>query len=344
MKYQLYTTSKKAWDAMIETIDGAQKSIFLEMYIFLDDTAKSHDFIGKLKNKAREGLRIIVVADAFGSKELGPHMVSEIRKAGIEFIFFSHWLRHIHRKVLIVDEKIAFIGGVNIGERFKQWNDLQIKMHAMLAKNLLHSFAYTYEMAGGKDEKILKMRDKKFVRKLKFSLIENWPIRNIYSMKKHYVEKITQARHSIRMVTPYFTPPRWLISLLDDAIRRRVNVEIILPEKVDWKISTSINYHYMCKLHELGIRFYLMKKMNHAKLLIIDNEEGLIGSQNVDFLSFQLNNEVGIFSKDKKLVAEISKVFGRWKKRSRVFQPNNYRMRPLDYLTFMLAKILRPIL
>ena len=64
MKYQIYTTSKKAWDAMIEAIDEAQKSIYIEMYIFLDDTAKSHDFIGKLKKKAREGLKVAIVADA----------------------------------------------------------------------------------------------------------------------------------------------------------------------------------------------------------------------------------------------------------------------------------------
>lgn len=122
---------------------------------------------------------------------------------GIEFIFFSHWLRHIHRKILIVDEKIAFIGSVNIGKRFNKWNDLQLEIRGKIVKAILKSFAYTYMMAGGKNYKILNYRKKKITTKLKFWLIEHWPIRNIYTLKKHYVEKIMHAekknsnRHSL---------------------------------------------------------------------------------------------------------------------------------------------------
>jgi cardiolipin synthase len=182
------------------------------------------------------------------------------------------------------------------------------------------------------------------VAKLKSQLIENWPIKNIYSLKSHYVEKITNAKRSIKIITPYFTPPRWLISLLDDATRRGVEVEILVPEKVDWKIFTSLNYRYIHKLHPMGIKFYLAKNMNHGKLLLIDNEEGLIGSQNIDPLSFELNYEVGIFFKEKKLLEELNVIFEKWKSNSFVFEPRNYKMRPIDYFVFAIAKILRPIL
>lgn len=219
-----------------------------------------------------------------------------------------------------------------------------MKMHGLLARKLLRSFAYTYEMAGGKDKKILRLREKKIIRKLKSNLVEHWPIKNIYSMKEHYIEKIKNAKHNIKMVTPYFTPPRWLISLLDDAVRRKLKIEILVPEKADWKISNSINYHYMHKLHDMGIRFYLTKKMNHAKLLLIDDKEGLVGSQNVDPLSFHVNSEAGIFSKDKRLAKEISEIFNRWKKNSKFFRPGNYKMHLADYLALILIKILRPIL
>jgi len=344
MSYRLYTTSVKAWDAMIEAIDQAQKSIYIEMYIFLGDTTESHDFIGKLKQKAAEGVKIVIVADAFGSSDLSKETVTGIRESGIEFIFFSHWLRHIHRKILIVDEKIAFIGGVNIGKLFIEWSDLQLKISGTMVGKILKSFAYTYGMSGGKDEKILIFREGKLGTMLKSQLIENWPIKNIYSLKNHYVEKITGAITSIKIITPYFTPPRWLISLLDDALRRKVRVEVLIPEKVDWKIFTSLNYRYINNLYPLGIKFYLTKNMNHSKLLIIDDEEALIGSQNIDPLSFELNYEAGIFLKEKKLAQKLSGIFEEWKNNSVEFEPKNYKMRAIDYVVLAITKILPPIL
>ncbi len=329
---------------MIESIDNAQKSIYLEMYIFERDTTASHDFIGKLKHKARMGVRVIIVADAFGSKNLKKEISSKIENSGIEFLFFSNWLRHIHRKILIVDERVAFIGGVNIGKRFTHWNDLQLKINGRIVKRILRSFAYTYEMAGGKNKKILRYLERKFTAKLKFFVLEHLPNKNIYTLKSHYIKKITDAKKSIQIATPYFTPPNWLISLLDNALRRGVEVEILIPRNVDFKIMNRINVLYMQKLHSLGAKFYLAKKMNHAKLLIIDGEEGLIGSQNIDLLSFQLNSEAGIFFKEKELLAELEAVIKKWKQHSEIFKPSRHKMSLIDYLILTLMKILRPIL
>ena len=344
MQYKLYTTSFKAWDAMIEAIDGASKSIYFEMYIFERDTSASHDFIGKLKKKARNGVQVVIVADAYGSKNMKNEFANSMKATGIELIFFSHWLRHIHRKVLVIDKKMAFIGGVNIGKRFAHWNDLQLRVSGRIVRRILSSFAYTYKMAGGKDAKILKLKDARLTSKLKFWLIEHWPTKNIHTLKGHYVDKISHAQKSILIATPYFTPPRWLSSLLDSAIRRGVSVEILIPKNSDLKIMNPINLHYMHKLFPLGVKFYLAKKMNHAKLLIIDNEEGLIGSQNIDLASFELNSEVGIFFKEKNLLAELQATVKKWKQNSELFQPKKYRMRLIDYLILALSKIFYPIL
>lgn len=340
----MHTTSLKAWDAMLRAIDGAQKSIYLEMYIFLDDTKKSHNFIGKLRAKARSGVRVVIVADAYGSKLLKEEIASTLVQSGIEFIFFSHWLRHIHRKILIVDEKIAFIGGVNIGRRFRHWQDLQLELRGRVVKSLLKSFAYTYAMAGGKNPKILAYRERKLVGKLRFWLLEHWPTKNIHTLKNHYVEKISGAKKSIQIATPYFTPPRWLISLLDNAVRRGVAVEILIPKKGDHAFVNLLNYRYMYDLYALGVKFYLSKTMNHSKLLVIDGEEGLIGSQNMDLVSFGLNSEVGVFFREKNLLRELEQVIATWKKHSTKFEPKRYKMKISDYFTLALLKVFRPIL
>lgn len=344
MKYKLYTTSHTAWDAMIKSIEKAQKSIYLEMYIFLDDTAESHDFFGKLAQKASAGVEVIVVADAFGSKEIKKETLAFLKSSGVEVLFFSHWLRHIHRKILIIDKKIAFMGGVNIGKRFFNWHDLQLKLGGKVVTRLLKSFAYTYEMAGGKNEKMLLLRKKKLSYSLKYWVIEHLPGRNIYTLKNHYIEKISKAESSIQIATPYFTPPRWLISILDNAIRRGVKVELIVPLHADLPLMDHINYRYMQDVKKIGVDFFLTKTMLHAKLLLIDNREGLIGSQNLDLASFNINSEVGLFFTEKKLISDLERVITKWKRDSVPLESKKFTMHTIDYLIFALSKILRPIL
>lgn len=344
MKYRLYTTSWKAWDAMLFAIRHARRSIFLEMYIFLDDTRESHDFIGALREKAREGIRVVVVADAYGSKPLRKETIEDLRFDGVELLFFSDWLRHIHRKILVVDEKTAFMGGVNIGRRFAHWNDLQVRLAGRIVGRILQSFAYTYEMSGGQDVKILAYRDQKFPTRVRLWFIEHWPLRNIYTLKDYYIENIARATKTIRIVTPYLTPPRWLVSLLDTAVQRGVHVEIIIPRKADWVIMDRINYRYADKLTRLGIKIHLSRNMNHAKLLLIDDDAGLLGSQNVDIFSFQINAEAGIFFRNRRLVRELSSVIESWKQDAVRFDSEHYRMSLLDYAVLTLLKLLHPIL
>lgn len=344
MKYRLYTTSIKAWNAMLESINQAKESIYIEMYIFLDDTGQEHDFIGALLAKAKAGVQIIIVADSFGSKNIKKQTLSLLQDAGVEFIFFSNWLRHIHRKILIVDKKLAFIGGVNIGKHFTTWNDLQLRLDGHIVKKLLQSFSYTYGMAGGKNKNLLQQQKKRFAYKLQYWLIEHWPIRNIYTLKNEYIEIISKAQKNIKIVTPYFTPPRWLISILESASRRKVSVEIIIPEKVDWRIMNNINYRYMYELYKLGINFYLSKEMNHAKLLLVDDSLGIVGSQNMDVFSFNLNSELGLFFKDKKLLKELLAVFKQWKEESKRFTTSHLKNTWADKMISLLIKILYPIL
>lgn len=329
---------------MLESIQQASESIYIEMYVFSDDTQEDYDFIGIITEKAKSGIRVIIVADAFGSKNLKKKTTEILKQSGVEFIFFSHWLRHIHRKVLIIDEKIAFIGGVNIGKRFLLWDDLQLQIRGTIVKKILSSFSYTYKMAGGKNKSILEYKDRKISAKLKFWILDHWPNKNIHTLKKHYVKKITQAKSKIQIITPYFSPPRWMISLLDDASRRNVKIEILIPQASDLPIIDKLNYFYMNKLHPIGVDFYLTKNMNHSKLLLIDDKEGILGSQNIDHLSFEINSEIGIFFQEKSLLKKLSTVIELWKKDSIQFHPTQYKAKAIDFLIFALVKILHPIL
>lgn len=344
MKYHLYTTSKKAWDAMIKAILGATESIYIEMYIFLGDTNLTHDFLGILKTKALGGVEVVIIVDAFGSMDLKAIAVAELREAGVELIFFSHWLRRTHRKFLIVDKRIAFMGGVNIENKIINWRDVQIKLQGRIVKPILKSFAYAYKMSGGQKVSILQYNNHSLTKKLKGWLIDNWSnTQHSYYLNNYYKQKIIEAQKSIQLVTPYLLPPRWLLALLDHAVARGVNIEIILPRQTDIKSLDKINYLNACRLSAIGVKFYFFPSMMHAKLMLVDGEEGVIGSQNLDILSFGFNMEAGIFFRQKNIISELSRLIERWKRESEFFESGLKKISWHDKLLIAIFKIFYPI-
>jgi len=344
MKYRLYTTSQKAWDGMFKAMSLAKESIYMEMYIFLDDTQATHNFLGLLKDKARAGLEVVIIADAHGSATLREGAVDELKAAGVEFIYFSHWIKRTHRKILIIDNRVAFIGGVNIKEKIRHWRDLQIKIEGKVVLPLLQSFAYSYKMVGGKKETILKYSRLPLVKKIKSWITDNFVGGSkLYNLNFYYQEKIKNATSSIKIVTPYLLPPRWLLALLDDACRRGVNVEIIIPNDTDVKPLNKINYLNTCRLSAFGVKFYLMPMMNHAKIMLIDDSEGVIGSQNMDVLSFNLNMEAGVFFQQKDLVADLKNIIEHWKREAVHFEATGQKIKFLDRFLIAIFKIFYPI-
>lgn len=344
MKYKLYTTSQKAWSGMYEAMSIAKKSIYIEMYIFLGDTSSTHDFISLLKTKAISGLEVVVIADAYGSSELSPEIITELKEAGAEFMFFTHWFKRTHRKIVIIDNEVAFLGGVNIKETIRHWNDLQIKISGKIVKTLLKSFAYTYEMVGGQKKNILFYSRLPLKQKLKSWIIDNLTKKNSqFRLSDNYIKHIAESRESIRIVTPYLMPPRRLLIALDRARKRGVEIEILIPQDTDIKILNKVNYLSARRLISLGIRVYLSKEMNHAKILLIDGEEGLIGSQNIDILSFNFNMEAGVFFKQKHLVSDLNKIFNKWMTDSKLLSAGNYKLKLYDRFLIFFLKFFYPI-
>jgi len=340
MKYKLYTTSQKAWDGMFKAILAAEKSIYIEMYIFLSDTKETHDFLGIIKEKALRGLEIVIIADAYGSYGLSSKDVKDLREAGVEFIFFTHWFKRTHRKILIIDNKTAFLGGVNIKEKIRYWQDLQIQISGKIVKNLVKSFAHTYQMIGGKKESILLYNKLNFPKKVKAFISDSLSIPQVTGvLSDQYIRQIFSAENSIKIVTPYLAPPKKFLTALENACLRGVKVEIIIPENTDIVFLDRVNYLGARRLVAMGVHVYLSKKMNHAKMLLIDDTQGLIGSQNFDFLSFNINIETGVFFKQKYIVADLKKIFDEWLSVSEVANVKLKRISFFDKILTFLSRI-----
>jgi len=331
MKYNFYTTSAEAWRAMIAAIQGAKKSIYWESYIFRGDTQRPN-FINALKRRAKAGVVVKMVVDGFGSFTLRRSVVRELKSAGVEVLFynglipwwnlawFKHWWFHRnHKKLLIVDKKGAFIGGVNVAKRMKHWADLQIELRGAIVRYLIKSFVASYRLSGGRDE----IKYPLLFQKGRVRIFHHSPFTEKSILKNYYKKTLRAARNKVVIVTPYFFPQRWLIKSLKRAIKRGVKVEVVLPSKSDYRFADLANYYLASLLYRPGIKFLFTKKMNHAKAILTDGREAMVGSQNIDAWSFDYNLEGGVVFEDEGMIRQLEKIIERWKGESRELVFNN---------------------
>jgi cardiolipin synthase len=343
MKHLFYTSSKSAWAGLLSTIASAEKSIYLEMYIFLDDTPEGVVLMETLMAKAERGVQVKMILDRFGSYGLSNATRDKLKKAGIELLFFSKFFRRLHRKLVVVDEKIGFLGGVNIHKDARLWDDLLIKVEGRIVHSMIRSFRRIYKQCGGKDAHILDFKQKAILGKTRVWLFEHVPYIRAPRLRDTYSEVIEQAKESIVLVTPYFLPHRWMTQHLREAVARGVRVEVIVPEKTDYSLLTKANMRYMTMLSPDGVHFLQTKTMNHAKVLLVDNKLGLVGSQNIDALSFDFNAEIGVFFTNPEMVRGLRKIVEQWKLSATTFIPAK-KISIGDQIISFIIRLLQPFL
>ncbi len=350
MKYRFYTTSEKAWIAMLEAIRQAKHSIYLESFILTDDH-RTHYFFEALRQKANEGVRVKIIIDRVGSFFFGSINKEKFEKAGVEVLFFHRWFYRTHRKVLIVDDALAFLGGVNIHGSYADWLDLHMRIDGLLVRQLLKSFAKIYALAGGKEQLIPNRKKgqpsktRAVLYKAKTWLIERWPIRGKSVLKDYYQKKCAEAQKSLVIVTPYFLPHAWLLKSLKSAARRGVKIEVMIPKKTDIGIINTLHRIIAYGLKDY-IRILFIPEMNHAKVLLVDDQEGLIGSNNIDAQSFDYNLEASLIFQRKDMVGDLKKILETWRKIALPVEiiEKDYRLTITRVILRWLGKIFHPFL
>lgn len=323
---------------MLEAINSAEKSIYLELFIFDDNTSKHYDFLSALENKAKSGSKVVIVLDIVGSKYLSSKVTTRLRDAGVEVFFYSYLFRRAHRKILVVDEKVAFVGGVNIKDSMKSWKDLQIRVTGrIIIRSILGSFARVYIQCGGKDQYLKNFRYKQPIRKTRLWFVERGIGKREHLLRAQYTSHINAAKRYIIIVTPYLFPPRWLTANIHQALLRGVSVEILMPNASDHHATNMLNRFYASFFTSLGARCLFAPGMNHAKAMLIDGESGVIGSQNLDILSFEWNAEAGLFFSDPGTVRELASIINEWKKDAVIFTSEGYALHWYYFaMTFLL--------
>jgi cardiolipin synthase len=321
MSYRIFTTSEKAWQAMLADIAAARKTIYLQMYILGSDGA-GNGFVAGLCDAARRGVEVKAVLDVVGSFSVWGGVADELRAAGAEVVYASFLFQRMHRKVLVVDDRVAFVGGVNIGKRYARWKDLQARVEGPIVDAIVRSFARAYRSCGGKGTIETKPHREGRLGRARLWFVDHGIGRRRHLMRRYYEERLAAAERSIELVTPYFIPPRWLLAQLHQAILRGASVEVVMPASTDYAWIDVLNRSFASHLVEVGGRCLIGTGMNHAKAMLIDRKEGAIGSQNIDLLSFHMNLEAGVFFEDPAMVRDLSAVIDKWKSEAKPFDPD----------------------
>ncbi|HRY62267.1 MAG TPA: phosphatidylserine/phosphatidylglycerophosphate/cardiolipin synthase family protein [Candidatus Paceibacterota bacterium] len=347
MKYKFFNNSEDTWLAMFEAIKGATESIYWESYIFSNDTSHYLNFFKLLRDKASVGVHVVIVLDGFGSLwfSMNEELLSELKRHGVEVLFWNDWFHRIHKKILIIDEEVAFLGGVNIAHSFKKWQDLHIKISGKkIVKSIVRSFANSYYYGGGRDGRLVSLKRGWKTMKAEIWLLDHFPNAGKFLLKRYYTEKISLATERVTIVTPYFAPKKWLTDLLKKTVERGVEVEVLIPRSGDLRVARISNNIFASHLSQYGIKFYLMNHMNHAKALVVDNRVGLLGSNNIDSQSFDFNIEASLSFEKEEMVNDLRRIVDGWKKDSVLFENGKHNhkwyYRPLEIIFSFIAQII----
>jgi len=326
--YEIYSTSQLAWDAMYQAIFSAQKSVYWELYIFLDD-AEGGRFFDLLEQKSRAGLDVKLVVDAIGSFWLSRRRVESLHAAGVEVLFFSErkkryrgWWKQLisrtHRKILIIDEAIGFIGGVNVDQRMKDWLDIQVRVEGKIVHSLLRSFAKSYIICGGNKKNVRKFLRFRFrVRDDEANLVIDEPSGGKSAVRKKYITALLRARERVILFSPYYFPDRKFLLALWRAKKRGVRVDLLLPLRTDVRLVTYAAYAWFKLLQKIGVNIHLTPNMMHGKGVIVDDDWAMVGSSNLDQISFYDNYEANLEIRKSSVVKNLKNIVGEWVENAR---------------------------
>ena len=318
-----YYSGEKTYDEMLNAINSAKKFIYLCVYIFKRDKI-GKQFIEALTNAKNRGVKIYVLIDGIGElysfrkvrRKLLKHDIKVLRFLPPRLIplNFSINLRN-HRKILVIDGEISFIGGMNIsqdyylndGKAMSSLKDIHFRVTGPIVNQLQNVFESDWQFAGGKINNNLNNVAVNSSTSIVCRTVLDGPGENLDHLSIILLSAINSAKNSIILMTPYFLPSREIIAALQIASFRGVNTIIILPERSNLSYVHWATRHMLWELLEQGVNvFYQPGPFSHSKLFVIDKLYSLIGSANIDPRSLRLNYEVGLEVYDAEFATELS--------------------------------------
>ncbi|HAM88025.1 MAG: Major cardiolipin synthase ClsA [Candidatus Falkowbacteria bacterium GW2011_GWC2_38_22] len=346
--YQLFTDNAILYQAMLADILLAKKSIYLETYIYGNDEI-GRQFRDALTKKAQEGVDVKIIIDDFGA-EVKEDFFHDLIKAGGKIKFFFKIIYSFkilsknnnrnHRKLLIIDENIVYLGSSNIKQKHIAWHEMNIRLQDEVAQYFASVFLDNFQIAH--KHSFLKRFHIAPIRSGLFEIIRDVPSIKFKKIRKRKIELIKQAKKQILIETPYFLPDKNFRKALKSAVKRNVEVIIILPKKSDVKMVDLVRNRYLGLLHKNGIQIYFYDaNFLHGKFLVIDDNSFSLGSANINYRSLYIAFEINLFGWDKNIIKDLKNIFFEDLKKCEIFSYTKWETRPIiqKWVEKLLGKI-----
>ncbi|MFN8391207.1 MAG: phospholipase D-like domain-containing protein [Bdellovibrionota bacterium] len=337
---------------MLEAIRGAKKTINFETFIYWSGDI-GEEFAKAFAERARAGVKVSVVLDWIGMSKLDEKFVSTMKNAGVRVELYHqlHWYdprrfndianldNRTHRKLLIVDGRVGFTGGVGIADEWngdarndKEWRDTHYRIEGPVVSQLQSAFIENWMEAGGEllhgDDYFPELQARG---PAKAQAFRGSPSDASDSIELMYRMAIVSATRSIKLSSAYFVPDRGIVKTLIDAAKRGVKIEILVPgQKIDHQVVRSASRAVWGDLLQAGVKIYeYQPTMFHCKVLVIDGFFTSVGSTNFDSRSFHLNDEVNLNIFDNRIAEQQEAQFEQDRARAKEISLEDWKNRPL---------------
>ncbi|MCP4606787.1 MAG: cardiolipin synthase ClsB [Proteobacteria bacterium] len=340
----LLVDGAQAYPAMLEAIARAEQTILMDSYIFHDDSA-GRLFSSALTERARNGVEVYLIVDGVGTLPVSSEFFDEMKRAGIHVLVYRppapwrrNWgiLRRNHRKLLVVDCRVGFAGGLNIGKEWQPtkkgglgWHDIHVRVEGPAVRELAKLAVSTWRVHAGVD-----LNQRRFLRESKsvgpeyVSIIGSRERKKRRAIRKSYLQAIRKARRYIYIANAYFLPDAGFRRALRNACKRGVDVRVMVPLRGDILSFQLASEALWSRAMRAGIRIFLWKEaVLHAKTAVIDDQWATVGSFNLDHRSWTMNLEVNVNTVGPTLARELKKVFREDQQRCRELTRKEWRKR-----------------
>lgn len=360
----IFTDGTKKFKQLFEDLRGAKNHINLEYFTIYDDDLGTQ-LREILIEKAKEGIKVRVLYDIFGSKGSKQRFFKELIAHGGEVQPFmqSKW-RYLnfrinfrnHRKIVVIDGTIGYIGGFNVGDqyigknpRFGYWRDTHLRIVGSSVLQLQSRFFMDWFASAKTPSVAIGLEyfpQNELDQSIPMQIVSSGPESDIQKIKQGYIKMIMGARNHIRIETPYFIPDDALMETLLIALKSGLKIDLVIPNKPDHPFVYRATEYYARQLMEAGANVYAYQNgFMHVKAIVVDDVVVSLGSANWDIRSFKLNFEANAFIYHQDTVLDIKETINRDIKKSQKISPEYFNAQSI-YTRFkqLASRLLSPLL
>lgn len=357
-----FTDGASLYESIFADIESAKETIFAEYYIIENDKI-SDRFIDTLIKKANEGVNVKIVVDAVGSWKVKNKTKQRLADAGIEYHeflpvslpFFGRKINYRnHRKILLIDNEIGYIGGMNVADRYIEgkksigkWRDTHIKVIGDGVQGLAKVFRKDYHFVSRQLTSISTKTPSKVdgFTPCNMQTVFSGPDMEYRAIMQTYLRIIMQSKKYVYIESPYFMPNEAVRSALVTAAKSGVEIKIIIPLFSDDRIVLMSTYSYVKDLASAGIHFYFYKAgFIHSKLIVSDDKIVSLGSANMDFRSLEHNFETNVILYGDETASIFHNIFERDMADSESFDMKRWKSRPFSMrIKESIARLFSPV-